>query len=418
MKHTKLVRMLKRPSASAKTVDELLKRVVFVYCPVFLFFCFIFTSKITTNTPFNSATDSNESTIIDQVSNESEDIKAHARNKADLKSHKLSDNIQKKDLSGTNDDCQTDRASRHGGQSESNGKEVARLDFLLAGFPKVGTTSLLHLFDKHEETSVAPDEICQFTSDAEISKLTKVIANLPVTSSSMKRGIKCPTSVENSKGLARLVSMNPNLKIVVGLRHPLSWFQSYYNYRITEMYDKKTFVKPPAPTSLIDSKSWRGVSVEGARFELGLMQLGLVELESKDLIKLGKSNKRVFPSSLEVFIYTIDQLEDSDEVRSSQFRGELQNFLGLTRRIQKIPRSNVNHFVGATKHPETFDICDDKYKALRSTLLRNAQITSEWIKTKLVNHPDVTTGGKDHFLQIIQEWKNDPCVKKEIKDRV
>jgi hypothetical protein len=71
-----------------------------------------------------------------------------------------------------------------------------------------------------------------------------------------------------------LVTIKQDLKIIVGVRHPVSWFQSYYNYRVIEIHDKNVVIQPPTAESLIGSKSWMGVSTDGARFELGLMQLG------------------------------------------------------------------------------------------------------------------------------------------------
>jgi hypothetical protein len=206
-----------------------------------------------------------------------------------------------------------------------------------------------------------------------------------------------------------LATIKQDLKIIVGVRHPVSWFQSYYNYRGTEMHDKNVVIQPPAAESLTGSKSWMGVSTDGARFELGLMQLGKIEIDCKDLLVLGGSGRRVFPSSFSVFLYSIDQLEDTNDERSKIFRHDLQTFLGLENIIEEIPRSNVNHFTGKSRHPETINICDSKYKRLRSVLLKNANRSNKWIRSKFIHHMDVTVGGRSHFLRIIDGWQSDLC---------
>ena len=243
-----------------------------------------------------------------------------------------------------------------------------------------------------------------------ISKLSTILDELPVKATTMQRAIKCPTSIWDVRGLSKLATIHNDLKIIIGVRHPVSWFQSYYNYRITEMHDKNTVTKPPLPQQLIGSHSWRGISTDGARFELGLMQLGKIELDQKELLMLAKSGRRVFPSKFKVFLYSIDQLEDSDEERSKKFRYDLQTFLELQNEIKQIPRSNVNHFVGKSRHPETINICDTRYYKLRSILTKNGMKSNQWFQSRFVDHVDVTVGGRDHFLQIIDKWGSDPCV--------
>ena len=38
-------------------------------------------------------------------------------------------------------------------------KEKIKLDFIVAGFPKCGTTTLLHSFLKHNKSTIAPGEL-------------------------------------------------------------------------------------------------------------------------------------------------------------------------------------------------------------------------------------------------------------------
>jgi hypothetical protein len=47
-----------------------------------------------------------------------------------------------------------------------------------------------------------------------------------------KRGYKAPRDVTNVKALEAFAKHFPETKLVVGVRHPLLWFQSFYNFRV------------------------------------------------------------------------------------------------------------------------------------------------------------------------------------------
>lgn len=381
-----------RPSST--TIDELMKRLVFVYLPVFTLFCLFSSTFII---PSISDSSNADDVIIKYVVLDSSKAKSI-------------EPFQEKNHQGARNTYVVDN-NRGSNLSEEVVSGGIPLDFLVAGFPKSGSTSLLHLFAQHQETSVAPIEVCAFHTDMSITKLSSILSEFPLKSPSMKRGIKCPTSVWDAKGLVKLSALKRDLKLIIGVRHPVFWFQSYYNYRVTEMHDKNVVMTPPPPEKLIGSKSWRGVSTDAARFDLGLMQLGKIEVEPSDLVLLGKAGRRIFPSKFKVFLYSIEQLEDDNEDRSKSFRRDLQTFLGLDNDIESIPKSNVNHFVGESKHPETINICDEKYSKLRSILIKNGSKSNRWLRSEFAHHMDVTVGGRNHFLRIIDSWEADPCLR-------
>ena len=165
-------------------------------------------------------------------------------------------------------------------------REKIRLDFIVAGFPKCGTTTLLHSFLKNNETTIAPREFCamngktrlvirtifhakprnllmsihgkhlctechffshpfrikwltccQYNAGSEDSKtrfakLNEVLNEIPNPSDlPVRRGIKCPMSIWDTRGIQLISSNFKYIKIIVGLRHPVHFFQSFYNYR-------------------------------------------------------------------------------------------------------------------------------------------------------------------------------------------
>ena len=305
-------------------------------------------------------------------------------------------------------------------ENHSDSRSRLNLDFIVAGFPKTGTFSLLHLFDVHKETSVIPGEPCFWDkgTDSAIDELAELLNGLPTKSRSMLRGIKCPMSAWDAKGLSKLTKMNEEVKVIIGLRHPVLLFESFYNYRVTGMHERKEvtgLVKlglPPEPESLTGSNTWNGLALELLRFEISLMQFGKVELTAKELLMLGEHEKRVFPSKFKVFLYDINQLDDENKERSEQFRSDLQHFLGMQNKIEDdIPRENANlSGIGTSStYPETINICDAKYANLRKELMRNAKVSQNWIKQKFMNSADVNVSDKEHFLDLLKTWEVDPC---------
>jgi hypothetical protein len=299
----------------------------------------------------------------------------------------------------------------HDENASAKRQSALHLDFLMAGFAKTGSTSLLHLFKNHNETNVLESEMCTLSTDENMEEVSYSLDNISIKSPTMLRGIKCPTAMWNANGLSKLHENNPDLKIIIGLRHPISWFQSFYNYRVTEMHNNNMVIDPPSPQTLISTKdAWKGVSSGGSRFDIALMQLGKVELTSKDLTLLGQSNRRVIPSKFKIFIYVIDEISHQDGQESSQFKRDLQQFLGLKERINDIPMSNKNHNTGENKYSETMNICQPEYNQLRLDLMRNGKIASRWIRSKFMNHEDVTVGGTEsNFSAFLEKWNKDPC---------
>jgi len=294
----------------------------------------------------------------------------------------------------------------------SREKEKIKLDFIVAGFPKCGTTTLLHSFLKHNETAIAPDEFCDMDRtniDPKIrmERLNKVLAKMPDSSEHpVRRGIKCPMAIWDGGGIQLISSSFKHTRIIAGLRHPVLMFESFYNYRITEMYDIMDVQKPPSPLELI-GKKWRDVSTDLTRYELSLMQLGKTPLSSTDLIDLGSHGSRLTPTRYKLFLYSIEQLNDSNEERARNFRLDLERFLRLKSPLEPFPNENSNR----VKHDDTIDICDPLFNDLRKLLTKQGKNTARWIRDELLKSEDIFVGGRNHFIRLLDSWQHDPCLK-------
>lgn len=303
------------------------------------------------------------------------------------------------------------------------------LDFIVAGFPKCGTTTLLYALHKHPEVAMSPIENCQIArpiqqDDVNLKRLNKDLLQLDATPDvsndviQKKRGIKCPDALHTYKVIHRLAQHSPSCKFVIGVRHPIQMLQSFYNYRITEIYDK-SLPKDNIP-DLVDILQgtvpiWKDVSIDVARFELYLLQLAKTALTLADLETLQEHDwLAVKPNRFDVFLYTLDQINDEDVSRAAAFRGDLQSFLGLSNPLEPLGHENLNHFVGGQAHTETIDICEPHFDGVREALLRNSQATAAWIRT-FIDAPTVTVSNCNHVLESLSAWDVDPCSVEETR---
>jgi len=298
-------------------------------------------------------------------------------------------------------------------QGESNNDNI--IDFFIAGFPKCGTTSLLYAFGKHNETSISAREYCAIDSSSKtesqiISTLLESLDNLP-SSLKTKKGIKCPMSIRDMRGIKKIDTQSPGTKIIIGMRHPVLFFQSFYNYRITELHNKGLKGKVPPPDMLVGNKHWKRVSTDLARYELSLMQLGKTNLSSKNRKDLIQRKLDQGKTRLKVFIYNMQQLGDMNTERATRFRNDMQDFLGLSSSIDPFPKENVG-WGKIKKFKEHIDICEEKFTLLRSLLLSQSKETRRWIKDEFIGSEDVFVGGETYFLELMEEWDIDPCLPK------
>lgn len=305
--------------------------------------------------------------------------------------------------------------------NRSHTTEHDGIDFFIAGFPKCGTSTLVYTFKENEETEMPDTEYCsigrrdrphEFAIDGLKTMMKKEYSKPSETGKRLLKGMKCPSSIRYIKSVERLEMLNSETKVIVGVRHPVLFFQSYFNYRVVEHHQQpKLRGEPvPHPNTLIGGheKGWRGVFTDLAKFEDGLMQMGKVALESDDLRRLAEQRLIFAPTRLRIFLYDVDQLSDPQKERAAQFRSSLQNFLTLNNSIE--PFEKRNSLAKKGSFPNTMNICDEEFKELRDILVMQGNKTQKWIREEFMKSEDVVIGGDEgHFLELIAEWGVDPC---------
>jgi hypothetical protein len=286
------------------------------------------------------------------------------------------------------------------------------LDFAVVGFPKAGTSTLmLYLQKQHKSIFMFDQERCEMGYNQQVPLLVDLYKNYQ--GPHLKMGIKCPRDLEVSLALANYRTFFPKTKFVVGLRHPILWFQSFYNFRITNDYPM------PPPQRLIGrcKRAHQGVCTFRANFSNHLQQIEPLR---------------------KVFVYHVDQLQQQQDgnntTRATRFRRDLQTFLELSeplddpmmwvqpgrppaspQRAQELKRLKIN-------------ICDESYNELRRILLEHASHSATWMQTvwfaqsqqtttttgtgtgttpTIYNNVHVSSPG--YFHQLLNKWHVDPC---------
>lgn len=299
-------------------------------------------------------------------------------------------------------------------QQSQKSKRRKRLDFIIIGFPKSGTTSLVHAFANHNETDISLQEKCQIqgsnlAAGQAYAKLMQAVNELSADPA-IQRGIKCPIGLRSHRVISLLTRHSPETNLIIGIRHPVRFLESHYNYRITELYDKNRQTNIPPIESLVHDE-WMGVSTRNARFEIPLFQLGKTNMTTMEFQKLGlMGHSAVVPNKFQIFLYSLEQLKDTNVTRTDNLRHDLESFMNLKYPMKPLGHENLNHFVGEKAYKETIDICDDKYVDLRRELIQKGRETQLWIRNKFLQSPDVTVANRNHFLKLLDKWEQDPCV--------
>ena len=308
---------------------------------------------------------------------------------------------------------------RQSGMENDIMKKKDNIDFIVAGFPKCATSAMnKNILQTQEEiemlikTRTRKDgtrgQIEYFLrNEKDVEELFEHVSKTRSNTANgleLKIGIKWPTAINGNeiRFLTYMRKLNPNGKdpnIIVGMRHPVRWFESFYNHR----YRSNETIPPLS--SLSDPSMFDDLSyfTKMGRFERGLVQLGKVDLSTLDLKIMSEDQRLIVPTSSKVFLYLQEQLEDEES--KQKMYADLRIFLGLKKPIEEDLTKDHKHDLKVI-----LDICEPEYKELRHVFLKSGSVTAAWIRDKLVQGRDVVIGGKEDFLRITESWGVDPCL--------
>jgi len=245
------------------------------------------------------------------------------------------------------------------------------LDFAIVGFPKCGTSTLMHHLGTHPEIRTFHDERCDLSNNRQ-ALLVRDLYELPISLNGgvdVKRGIKCPFDLENTKlAMPNYRRYFPSTDFIVGIRHPVLWFESFYNFRVHNEF-------PMLPPEKLIGKCRRGsfnVCTARANFHLFLSNFG-----KTDMATSADEHSYVDPAIRKsmvpfdgrrwrVFLYEVSQLSGDNEKLATQFRYDLMAFLRLSQPISpmiwfKPGRQHEDQRTLDEVNSKKIDICSPRY---------------------------------------------------------
>jgi hypothetical protein len=298
------------------------------------------------------------------------------------------------------------------------------LDFAIIGFGKCGTTTLKSWLDRHPEIQCYPHEVYAL-AHRQPQELLRLLYYLP--EGNYKRGYKSPFDLVYNYTMPYFRRYFPKTPLIVGIRHPVLWFQSLYNFRIQNhplQYNISQFPRPHELIGACGGHSFNTCTQKG-EFGLFLRQLqkvpGLTEFEARMARAAGHTYAPNYTVPLlpnPVFLVEVQQLSDADETRRAALRTDLQTFLNLStpfRMTEKVIHSTPGKdwrdaSVQAEKDRYKINICDAEHVSVRQELLRMARTSSAWIRNFLLPAATgVRVSSPVYFDSLLLGWRDDPC---------
>lgn len=308
------------------------------------------------------------------------------------------------------------------------------LQFAIVGFGKCGTTSIMDWIGEHPSLKCFPEE----SNDLMKSNPAGLLAKLyTLPSGTIQRGYKSPLDLTMPHITQQIAELFPKTKLIVGIRHPIRWYESLYNFRVQNWNRPEPF---PEPHDLIGAcrASSHNTCTQKGEFAIFLRNLGLTptakasiegwpRLFDEEKVKqvrferiLHKAAKikylKATPLPNPVFLFEINQLHEENATRKKAFRKDLSEFLGLPP-DQPLP-SDIPHSkpgrqwspkLQAEKEASKIDICKDEYVDVRRVLLRQARTTALWLRRVMLPTGRVRVSTPEHFDKLLDSWMVDPC---------
>lgn len=218
----------------------------------------------------------------------------------------------------------------------------------------------------------------------------------------------------------------PDAKLLLSVRHPVKWFESYYNYRVEQ---NELSILKGTPNELIGELKCKGcrrhfvLSTAKGRFHRYIARLHKTPLTDADEMQwLESSNHQQEKPRLEktmkkmnnpVFFLEMSQLADANETRSKLLRHDLQKFLGLKTAfpgdgIPKV-RPTRKEIQENPLNVSRIDICDEAYLPVRTELMYISRNASKWLRNHFLLSDGVFVSSREHLVEILGGWMHDPC---------
>lgn len=311
------------------------------------------------------------------------------------------------------------------------------LDFAIIGNGKCGTTSLQSLLRTHSEVYLPKAEVLELSFGTEYMMIERLykqyVKNIQSSSSSKTTsssssvrifGYKNPGEIRLPNSIRFLHRYFPKTVLLIGIRHPVLWFESLYNFKLHNLPNNYASDFWGNPNTLIDKcrnySDFNCVGTAKGFFHVFLSylgkttNLGLLRNDYHDLLQEGEN---VINTTNPIFLFEVGQLDDSNSTRLNQFKVDLQHMTGLYQPFRDGPiphdspgRKLIPH-IEQIRANAKIRICQQEYDPVRRELVKLSKQISIWIRQSgFLDHADVHVSSKEYFTFILKtQWMKDPC---------
>ena len=286
--------------------------------------------------------------------------------------------------------------------------------------------------NKTKETYVYEHEFCM-KHPSDVSDFVKtyhelhVRFNQPKYPKTIQFGLKCPGVFYRKEDIHFYEQYFPDTKFIVGLRDPVSWFESFYNYQ-----SYRNVSLPNTPELIGRCTNHQKVCTDRARFAPALARLGKTPMsddaELKLLLGLGHDERRrqqSVPQKREdahdlqrhrrmmqsndygllpnrVLLYEVRQLHGEDATR--EISASMRRYLGIREEFPAILPYKQNK-------TRAINICDEEHDGVRRVLVEHGMDAATWVKKYFLKSPRVEAVSQESFHRLLDDWSVDPCLK-------
>lgn len=296
------------------------------------------------------------------------------------------------------------------------------LDFGILGYGKCGTSTMMIWLLEHPEVQAFGKEMSELMKDLPGQFIRKLYTNLEA--GPYQRGYKAPQDITQRHIMETYIEYWPHAKLILGIRHPVWWFESLYNFRVQNLPGHKVLPHPNDLVGLCYPQRFGACTSKGD-FAASMMNMGkqhypepreATELEEEILSRYRRSNFNftdvpTMPNP--VFLFELTQLGDVNDTRNELFRRDFSNFMGLKELLPALPHAipGKNRSVSEQlrRDARKIKICQAEFAPLREALMELSISNSLWIRQVFLVNPTVFVSSPEHFESIMEGWMKDPC---------
>ena len=285
------------------------------------------------------------------------------------------------------------------------------LDFAIVGFPKTGTTTLMANLAEYAPMPPAID-VCTPTHNTvyyAYHNWVQQYGDKPL------KGNKCPQYLESKDWTQEFSTYLPKTKLIAGIRHPIRWFESFYNMQANhrpreklDPYEKTGTCNRGITCKTTGCPQKQLFCTQRGRFQLALARLGKTNLTNTERQLLAPNDAYGGRNLPNHHVVNTVLVYDSSQLRHDYFWKELASFL-------EVPEIQNAHYQASklNRTSQSINICDAKFDKLRKGMMPHAYDLYQWLDQYFVpaslTRSDVDIANVTHFRQIIKGYAEDPC---------